>query len=156
MNIIDVGRSISILNRRSQAIITAACEPLKLSYSEYAVILQLYESEGKSQDELANLLQLDKAVVTRTISLLEKKNLIRREKDKRDKRINHIYLTELAKTQKKFLNNILETWMLYLVAKLTDEERDIFFKGIVRASDRACKTPLRDFVDHYANIKDGK
>lgn len=147
MNFVNIGRSFSILNRRSQLMMTTACEELNLSYSEYVVLICLYDAEGKSQDELASALFLDKAVVTRTIALLEKKNMIRREKDKRDKRINHIFLTESAKEQQKFLTGLLDLWISQLLAKLTETEKEILGKGLKLATEKACTITPREFAE---------
>lgn len=70
---INIGRWFSVLHRRSQIFVVEACEKLHLTYSEYVMLLRIYDHEGARQDELAAMLYLDKAVVTRTMTMLEKK-----------------------------------------------------------------------------------
>lgn len=43
------------------------------------LLIRIYDAEGLSQEELAGVLYLDKAVVTRSLTLLEQKGLIRRD-----------------------------------------------------------------------------
>ena len=73
---INIGRWFSVLHRRSQIFVVEACEKLHLTYSEYVMLLRIYDHEGARQDELATMLYLDKAVVTRSLTLLEQKGLI--------------------------------------------------------------------------------
>ena len=96
---INIGRWFSVLHRRSQIFVVEACEKLHLTYSEYVMLLRIYDHEGARQDELAAMLYLDKAVVTRTMTMLEKKGLVYREQDARDKRAKHVYLTDYGSSQ---------------------------------------------------------
>ena len=91
---VNWGRWFSILHRRSQLFVVEACQQFGLTFSEYSMLIRLYDKEGAKQDDLAAMLYLDKAVVTRTINLLVKKGFIYREADTVDRRIRHIYLTE--------------------------------------------------------------
>ena len=143
----DIGYGFSILNRRFQAIVAAACEDMDLSFSEYVVLTRIFNAEGKSQDELATMLFMDKAIVTRALSLLEKKGMIRREKDKIDKRVKHIYPTELAKGRRTYLTGIVDAWIGMLLTNFNDNERNLLLKGIRRATSTAGQINTRDFVE---------
>ena len=139
-------QSFSLLNRRGQAIITAACEQLDISYSEYVVLMRLLKDEGRSQDEVANFLVLDKAVITRTVNALEKKGLVRREKHLRDKRVKRLYPTDLAKALEVKLAAVLDNWFEYLFADFDEAKCEIIFKGIERATERASVLLPRKFL----------
>ncbi len=147
MNYLELSRNFSVLTRRFQAIIAAACEKMELSYSEYVIIMKLYSEEGKSQDDLASILLVDKAVVTRTVSLLEKKGWVRREKDRRDKRINHLYLTDFARERQSYLTAINEQWTALLAQKIKENEREILTKSLKIAADQSLKINARNFVE---------
>ena len=90
MDYMNIGRSFSVLHRRSQLFVSAACEHLHLSYLEYVMLMRVFSFEGISQEDLSAALCLDKAVVTRTITLLEEKEMVCREKDVRDRRKKRI------------------------------------------------------------------
>lgn len=107
---INIGRWFSVLHRRSQIFVVEACEKLHLTYSEYVMLLRIYDHEGARQDELAAMLYLDKAVVTRTMTMLENKGLVYREQDARDKRAKHVYLTDYGKKQHAYLRNVIQRW----------------------------------------------
>ena len=95
----NASRWFGILNRRSQAYIVKACEPLDITFSEYVLILNLYDHEGVSQEDMAGLMFVDKAVVARTIKSLEAKGYVRRVQGEQDKRIKRLYTTEKGNEQ---------------------------------------------------------
>ena len=109
MDYLNVARCFAILHRRSQNFLVEACQKLGLTYSEYVLFMRVFENEGTSQEDLAALLFVDKAVVTRTMKLLEEKNLIYREKDAVDRRMKRIYLTEFGRSQQEFLVKVLNS-----------------------------------------------
>ena len=146
MDYINIGRCFSILHRRSQLFVTAACERLHLTYSEYVMLLRIFSSEGLSQDELAALLLLDKAVVTRTAAMLEEKGMIRREKDGRDRRMKRLYPTEQAKAEKNALEEILRTWVDFLRQDMPEEEAEAVAGGVLSLSEKACRANIPELV----------
>lgn len=132
-----IGRCFSILHRRSQQFIVAACAPLSLSYPECVLLLAVFEEQGKSQDELADVLFLDKAVVTRTITLLEHKKFLYREHDSKDRRIKRIFLTEEARRHEKFLKEVFSRWTNYLFAGFSEKDLTSLEIGLSTLADRA-------------------
>lgn len=140
---INIGRWFSVLHRRSQIFVVEACEKLHLTYSEYVMLLRIYDHEGARQDELATMLYLDKAVVTRTMTMLEKRGLVYREQDARDKRAKHVYLTEYGKEQHAYLRNVIQRWVDYLVADMAPADVETIVKGFDHLVDRACRADIR-------------
>lgn len=51
---------------------------IDLPYSQYVILKHLYEEDGMSQQELADLVFKDTAAVKRTLDILEKKGLVER------------------------------------------------------------------------------
>ena len=128
-NYVNVGRWFTLLHRRSQQFVNEACAQLELTFSEYIMLIRIFDHEGAKQDELATLLCLDKAVVTRTINSLQKKGLIYREQDNSDRRVRHIYLTDYGKRQHIYLRNIIQKWVDYLVEDMSPEQINFMIKG---------------------------
>ena len=82
MNYLHAGHDFGIINMRSQAYITEACQPWNLSYSEYVALMNLYDLDGCSQSELCKEMKADKALVARSLKTLEEKGYVcRRQKD---------------------------------------------------------------------------
>ena len=139
---VNWGRWFSILHRRSQLFVVEACQKFGLTFSEYSMLIRLYDKEGAKQDDLAALLYLDKAVVTRTINLLVKKGFIYREADTVDRRIRHIYLTEYGRQQHDYLRNVIQGGIDYLVEDMDKDEFKQLFNGFHKLVDRACDADL--------------
>ena len=146
MDYVNIGRWFTILHRRSQLFVTQCCKGTGLSITEYVLLIRIYDAEGLSQEELASVLYLDKAVVTRSLTLLEQKGLIRREVDARDRRIRRVYLTEYARTQEAFFQGIIRAWVQYLAAGINAEEVGATIQGFHDAAMRACEVDLTELV----------
>jgi hypothetical protein len=89
MDKLDVARQFGLLNRRSQAFITAACADMGIAFSECVLLLKLYHRAGINQENMSAILFIDKAATTRTIKSLEKKGFIKRQQSDDDKRMKN-------------------------------------------------------------------
>lgn len=69
-------------------------EPLGLTYTQYLVMLVLWEQDGISLKELGRKLKLDSGTLTPLLKKLENDGKIDRTRDKRDERNLIIYLSE--------------------------------------------------------------
>ncbi|MBQ1417339.1 MAG: MarR family transcriptional regulator [Selenomonas sp.] len=145
---VNWGRWFSILHRRSQLFVVEACQKYGLTFSEYCMLIRLYDREGSKQDELAAMLYLDKAVVTRTINLLVDKGFIVRQADTEDKRVRRIYMTEYGREQYGYLRNIIQGWIDYLVKDMDPAEVKGMFEGFHKLVDRACEADLVELAKH--------
>jgi len=132
--------------------IVEACQKLGLTYSEYVMLKHIYQDEGAKQDELAEALFLDKAVVTRTVNMLEQKGFVRREQDSFDRRVKHIYLTERGLNQRAYLDNVLSTWIDYLIKDIPDDHVKMVMDGLDILGTRACDA---DFSKLVKSIPEG-
>ncbi len=152
MNHINFGRSFDILQRKTQQFVKTACAPLQLTYAEYVLLMQILITEGKSQDELAEILELDKSAITRTLSTLEQKQMIRRELVAQDKRFKRIFPTDLARARREFLDAILRDWMEFLGLGETKPNMEILSAELEHAVEKACSVN----IDEYLKSKGGE
>lgn len=75
----------------------------KVTPEQWAILNRLWEQEGLSQVELADLTFKDKPNVTRMVAVLERENLIFRQSDETDRRAYKVFLTEEGKQLKEKL-----------------------------------------------------
>ncbi len=68
-----------------------------LTLKQWIVLKHLVEEGGREQKHLALITERDKTSLTRLISTLEKKGLVRREVSVTDKRVNHLFITNPGK-----------------------------------------------------------
>ena len=137
MENLQVARYFSILDGRSRSYVLEACRPLKITYSEYILLLRLFDCEGASQEDLSRTLQTDKSAVARTLKLLEQKGFICREKDGIDRRIKRIRLTEYGRMQHTFLLSVMNCWVDHLVGTLPPEDSAIVERGFRQLAERS-------------------
>ena len=143
MNYLHAGHDFGIINMRSQAYITEACQPWDLSYSEYVTLMNLYDLDGCSQSDLCKEMKADKALVARSLKALEEKGYVCRRQKDGDRRFKFIYLTPKARGIQGELESLLETWITYLVAELDEAKREEMLAMLHAIAERADEADLR-------------
>ena len=79
-----------------------------LTYTQYLVLLVLWEKDGQSVKEIGNKIFLDSGTLTPLINKLEKKGIINKKKNKDDERGLVISLTEKGKKLKSEIVEVPE------------------------------------------------
>jgi DNA-binding MarR family transcriptional regulator len=64
-----------------------------LTPEQWNILNRLWESDGRTQKELAESLFKDMANITRILNVMERRALVKRVKDSSDARIQRVYLT---------------------------------------------------------------
>ncbi len=126
------GRLISILYRKGQVYKNFYLKKHNITASEQPFLNALYHKDGVSQDLLCKYLYMDKASTARVIQSLIKKGFVTKEKDKNDKRINRIYLTEKGKNSQSDVFEVLDAWSAILTNNMTQEEKDLAYSCLER------------------------
>lgn len=151
MDYSNIGYHFGVLNRRSQAYITHVCKPWNLSYSEYVILMELYQGDGCSQDELTQRLTADKGLVARTSKSLEAKGFIARRQDAVDKRLKRLSVLPPGERLRPTLQRILQCWMDALTADLSEEAVQTTSRCLEQAAQRAASV---DVTKIYTEGKD--
>ena len=84
------------LIRAEKAVLTAltkGLQPLDLKIAQLDVLMNLYRHPGMSQHELARRLLVGRSNITMLLPQLEKRGVLRREGDAKDKRVLRLFLT---------------------------------------------------------------
>ncbi len=90
-------RHLALLHRHMIKQLEHELAPLHLGPGRYLYLFSLYIRDGRKQQELADLVGVDKAAATRALSRLEHNGYIRRRKDDRDGRAIRVYLTPMGR-----------------------------------------------------------
>lgn len=90
------------------------------------VLLVLYYSTGLFQQEISRILQRDKASINRTVSFLNKKEMVKAVPDKKDKRKTIIQITAEGKRLASKAESILIKYEKELASVLTKDELETF------------------------------
>jgi len=74
--------------------LTARIKPLGLTTGTFPALLELWESDGLTQKQLVERLDIEQATMANTLARMERDALIIRKKDANDGRVQRIWLTE--------------------------------------------------------------
>lgn len=89
------GRVTSAMNRKLSQELSK--EHIAVSAAQSSVLFALWHGDGVTQKQLSDTTYKDKPSITRLLDNMEKEDLVKRQQDPIDRRINKIYLTEKAK-----------------------------------------------------------
>ena len=120
MENLQVARCFSILDGRSRSYVLEACRPLQLTYSEYVLLLRLFDCEGASQ------------------------------KDTEDRRIKRIRLTEYGRMQHPFLLSVMNSWVNYLIDTLSPQDVSCVERNFRILAERSSKADFRKLIGKMA------
>lgn len=70
---------------------------IELSKVQFILLKKLTEKDGQPQHNLAFHTNRDKASLARLLSTMEKKGMVKRKVCKKDRRINHVFITDYGK-----------------------------------------------------------
>lgn len=117
-----LGKYISIIHRQSNSFFSKEFNKFGFGSGQYMFLIYLYKHNGISQEELSELINIDKGTTAKSIKKLESLGFITRSKDSIDRRINRIYLTDKALNIKDDFFEVLLKWESILTNELSIEE----------------------------------
>ncbi len=97
-------------------------EGIEITPQQWSVLTHLWNNDGVSQQELANVFSKDKTSMARLLNNLEKNNFIVRKQGKKDKRNKNIFLTEKSKSLKDISIKIAEETLLEILDGIDTEK----------------------------------
>ena len=103
---------VSFIRQRHKEYMMVRLQPLGVKTSSRgSVLYAVYENEGLVQDDISNLLSMDKAFVTRELNALCEAGLVHRLKDPQDHRRNHIFLMDKGRDIGEAIVKIEDDWV---------------------------------------------
>lgn len=106
------------------------------------LILSLYKKDGMSQEQISDLLKVDKGSIAKAIKKLEQENYIIRQEDVNDKRANKVHLTPKALALVPEIQSAIADWNKQVMAGIPIESQKIFLNCIEQMSKNACNICL--------------
>lgn len=108
-----------------------------LQSSQYAFILAICREPGRSQEDLARELCVNKSTVARNITCLEEKGYVTRTPLPQDKRQFSVFPTEKALCVLPKIKAASSEWMRLLSEGISQTELDIFDSVLKRMQEKA-------------------
>lgn len=133
----EMRKCISVLYRQFQNYINNNTKELGIGASEYIFLMEMYDKNNMSQEELSKSLIVDKAATARAIKSLEEKEYVFRVKDEKDKRTNRLKLTKKGIQVQERLIDLLGQWNSYITKDINIETLNIAIETITQMSNKA-------------------
>ncbi len=105
----------------------------------------LDEEDGISQEEIKQVLHMDKGALAKTIKPLITQGYIIREKTPEDRRVYSVTLTKKGRQIMPYLSVIISDWINAVTKGFTKPEKKNAFKLLSKMSENA--------FDHFEKIK---
>ncbi len=129
----------ALINRLSRNFVESGHD---ITVEQWRVLVNLWNREGQSQRELAEVTHKDKTGITRILHGMEKRDLVVRVPDQDDQRNNRIYLTRKGRE----VQQDLVQW--------TRKTLDEALSGISEEDVEACKDMLRRVIHNLTTTED--
>ena len=118
-----VNRYASMLYRASRSYYDQFLRPYHLTSGLPIFMLRIQEQPGLTLLELAENGRFDKGTTARAVHKLEKQGYARVERDPKDRRVCHIYLTQQAAPVLEACYELLEQWEQVILQGFTPQEK---------------------------------
>lgn len=128
---------INIISRCAAQYRNERLENSDLNGCQCTYIINICKNPGISQDELADMIYINKSNVTRQLSALEENGYITRSLRESDRRVTEVYPTRKALDILPEIKEFLHIWNEYITSDLTEEEKQQFFTLLERIADKA-------------------
>lgn len=129
------GKWIDIISRHTNFYLNKRLDKYNLNKGESKFLIQLYLKEGICQEDLVNILKTDKHEVAKGVKKLVNEGFITKEKDKDDRRINRLYLSEKSKNIKDEIISMLKDTSNILSKGFTAEEKELLYDFLIRMAE---------------------
>jgi len=113
----DVARLLRVLYDRQMA-------SIGLTRSQWWLLTYLFFKDGINQSELAILMDMEKAPLSRLLDRMEKKGWVIRKNESKDRRTKNIYLSDSIKPLISSMRDKAAEYRRESLSILTDKERN--------------------------------
>ena len=108
-----------------------------LQSGHYAFVLEICRAPGRSQEEIARELCINKSTVARNLNTLEENGYIMRNSLSHDKRQFSVYPTEKMLAVLPEIKSVSSDWMELLSESIPSDELEVFNSVLQRMQQRA-------------------
>jgi DNA-binding MarR family transcriptional regulator len=101
-----------------------------IGWGHFAILVSLYEMEGRSQDSLASSRGFDKTMIAKSVVRLEVEGFVFRKTDQTDKRVKRLYLTEKSRNLRPEMERIGYRLNELLLRDLNTEQSAVAIRNL--------------------------
>ena len=141
----SLGKWISIIYRYAHTFFDKKLAHANVSSGLVPFIYHIFRSDGLSQDELSEMIGIDKTTTARAIKTLVKLGYVSRNHDIADKRIYRLYLTVKGRALIPEIKQVMAEWTSVISHGLSQEDRSQLQKTLKRMAENAKKFKENDY-----------
>lgn len=132
-------KNVSAISRYGYIYAHRNLENINITGSEHSIVMYLSINDSINQESISEALMLDKGTIAKTLANLEDKKFIIRKINPLNRREKIISLSKYGKSIIETVKNISEKWENTVLAGLTLEERDTFYRLSEKIASNAKK-----------------
>ena len=141
----SLGKWISIIYRYAHAFFDKELAHANVSSGLVPFIYHIFRSDGLSQDELSEMIGIDKTTTARAIKTLVNLGYVSRNHDRVDKRIYRLYLTIKGRALIPEIEQVMAQWTDVILYGLSQEDKSQLQQTLRRMAENAKKFKEGDY-----------
>jgi len=130
-------RFITLLFRMFTVYLNQEMPKFRIGTGQYIFLAELFDEDGRSQDDLTRSTFLNKANTARALKKLEELGFIRRVSDGDDQRIKRTYLEPAAREIEEEFWEIVLKWSEILSQDLSRQRQELLLADLEKMADNA-------------------
>ena len=128
----EILREIGMIARALDSISNIEFKKFNLTKGQYLYLVRICENPGIIQEQLSDMIKVDRTTVSRAVKKLEKEKLVVKKKDPHNRKIKRLYATNKGEEIYPFLLREHEHSNRVALQGFTEEEIDIIFELLQR------------------------
>ena len=143
----DVARLLRVLYDRQMA-------SIRLARSQWWLLTYLFFKDGINQSELAILMDMEKAPLSRLLDRMEKKGWVIRKNENKDRRTKNIYLSESIKPLISYMRDKAAEYRSESLSILTDKALLFNLKPLHTSQSLSDKYFSSSYCTHHLSVSE--
>ena len=124
----SAGYLMNHIARQFAILLGEGLKPLSIAPAQFPILLELWQKDGLSQQELVERADLKQATIANTLARMERDGLITREPNPDDARSRLIMLTEQARALQQQSTEIAKALNQTALSDLSADEQKLFLE----------------------------
>lgn len=139
MSAFDIGKNIRQITRNIKQFVDGGLKDFSINEGQFEYFMMIYKNDGINQKELAEMMYVSKAGVTKAIKKLLSTGFIERIKDENDLRNYGLFLTEEGKKFAKQFDDYEARIKKVIFEGISDEEVKTLMSILTRMKENSQK-----------------
>lgn len=133
MSVDPYGKHISLLYRYGLSYANQAMKQFHLGNGLYIFLAHLYDNEGINQEQLAEMVRIDKTTTARAVARLVDLGYVMRRTSDFDRRAYILTITEKGASIRDAFMNTLNDWYTPMLRGFTKNDQQLFLSMLEKA-----------------------